>query len=367
MKLTSQDGYVGQIESISLIFMFTIVKTLLFFPRNLQMEAGPAGWMVPILSLIAGVLAFYFIEQLTNNFSRMSLLAIIGRIWGSPVRWLLGVVFCVSFLLFVGYQIRIFGEVIKATLLPATPISSIILTYLVLLVFIARQGFEHLTRLAWVILPWSLPLMVFALLLAIPFGDIYNLAPWFGPGAFPLIQRSLMETSMYKEISLLAFVAPLYRTQKTFRRTGYYSLILCGIIIAFSQIVFTMVYPEPSGHKVGFPLYKTIRLIHFGALWQRLEALFIFFWATMITLGLAAGVYGSAISIAQAFEAPDYRPYLFPIAVIVICIAFLPESEIEAVDGFTSISRSIAIPFLIVPFVAWLWGKLFYRKKAEPA
>ncbi|MBC9785716.1 GerAB/ArcD/ProY family transporter [Heliobacterium chlorum] len=358
---TKRQGYVGWIEASICIGSFVHVKMFLANPRELCQMAGTAAWMVPLIGVIGAIVIFFILNHLTATFSRASLLSIAGLFWGPTIQFLLGILFSSLFILISGYELRIFAEFVLTTLLPQTPISIVVISMVVLNIYLAIGGFESLSRTIMIIAPIGLTVLTLALTFGGTMGTVYNLSPWLGYGFWDTLSAGLLYTSLYEEIILLGFIAPLFREQKDFRRSGLATLVLSAVLFVFAQVVYEMCFQIQSAQQMGFPLFQVTRLIRFETFLQRLDPMFVFVWASVSSVGLAVGLYGAALTLTQGIRATDFRPYLIPLAVLSICVSFIPPRSLDAVNTYSFIPWLLQIPFYGLPVILLLWSKLFYR------
>ncbi|MTV49264.1 GerAB/ArcD/ProY family transporter [Heliobacillus mobilis] len=358
MKLVKQDGHVGAIETFGTMVMFIFLDIMMVYPRSVAAAASTAAWQVPIVTLFYSIPFFYVLDRLLAEYPGKSLLGVVRHLWGQGIGTGVGLLSFILLISFVGYQVRVFGEFIITTILPNTPISAVIIALILVMCALAYYGIETITRVSWNVFPWIIVVYLIALALVIPFGNAYNLAPFWGNGVLATVGTGALQIGTYKEIMILGYIAPLFRQHSSFRRVGYGTLLFTAFLYVVSEVCFIMVFPPPMSDRIGFPLYSLVRVISYSGLWQRLDPLFIFVWATMTTVGLATGLYFNALIFAQASRASDYRPYVFPLAVLVITIAFIPASALEAVRHYEVISNSIAVPFFVLPLLLWIWMKI---------
>ncbi|MTV48537.1 endospore germination permease [Heliobacillus mobilis] len=365
MRQSSQEGHLGGIEAFVLVSMFIAVKLFLHIPRELSWAAGTASWMVPLIALVGVVPVFLCIERLANRFGRASLLSIAGLLWGRYVQWFLGLLLTVMLVIHTAYQMRIFAEFTITTLLPNTPISVVIISIALLGLFLAFNGLENLSRSAWLLFPLAITVFILSLFLAGSQGHIYYLSPWLGYGGIAIIETGFRFVGLFKEIMILMLIAPLFRNQKTFRQVGVASLLFTGLIFTLVQIVLHLNFDFPGAREIGFPLYQLARLINLQFVVQRVEPFMVFAWSTVTAVGLAVGLYASAIAATQGSRAPDFRPFLIPLTLLTVVVAFFPESSIEAVHTYTYLMMLLPILFYGLPVITWIWVMIFHRSSEE--
>ncbi|MBC9785197.1 GerAB/ArcD/ProY family transporter [Heliobacterium chlorum] len=365
-KLFKQDGHVGVIETFGSMVMFIFLDIMMVYPRSVTAAASTAAWQVPIVTLFYTIPFFYVLDRLLSAHPGKSFLGVVRHFWGKGIGTGIGLLSFILLISFVGYQVRVFGEFIITTILPNTPIAAIIIALILVMCALAYYGIETITRISWNVFPWIIVVYLSALALVIPFGNTYNLAPIWGNGILATMETGVLQIGTYKEIFMLGYIAPLFRQHRSFRQVGYGVLLFTTFLYVISEVSFIMVFPPPTSDRIGFPLYSLLRVISYGGLWQRLDPLFIFVWATMTAIGLAAGLYFCALIFAQTSRASDYRPYVFPLAVLLISVAFIPRSALEAVRHYEVISNSVAVPFFVLPLLLWIWMKITALLRRNP-
>ncbi|MCW2279338.1 spore germination protein [Heliophilum fasciatum] len=164
---------------------------------------------------------------------------------------------------------------------------------------------------------------------------------------------------------MYGMIAPLFRNQKHLRRSMMSALVFSASIFTLTQIVFHLCFSINTAQQIGFPLYQVSRLVQFESFFQRIDPFFFFIFATIISLGLSMGLYSSALSFAQAIGAPDFRPYLFPLAFIALAIAYLPLRLLDTIQLSLFLNIWLTLPLLVIPLLLLLWNRLFSRVQVK--
>jgi spore germination protein (amino acid permease) len=337
-------------------------KVFLSFPRDMALLGGAGGWMIILLAGIFSLIGFYFLNSIIHQYPSQNIIQIAHQLTGKIVGTILGTAIFIFFLLLSSLLLRKFAESFILAILPRTPISVIMLFFLVLLMYAAFLGIETLSRVAWFFGPYLLIALLTILLFSLSQSSFQNLFPILGTGPGPILKSSLIHSSIFGEILLLGLIAPLIRERKKVFGVGIFSIIIAILINLVVTVTIILVFNFTTAEKIIFPIFQLARLINFGEFIQRVEAVFVFLWFFTAGIQLAGLFYGTIISFSETFNIKEYRPLIFPIAVIVLAISIIPPSMTDTIvlNDFV-LSNFYGIIAFGIPFLLWLVS-IFYQK-----
>jgi spore germination protein (amino acid permease) len=346
---------IGHREALTLLTILMSAKVFLSFPRDMALLGGAGGWIIILLAGIFSLIGFYFLYSLIRKYPSQSIIQISHQLTGSIPGKVIGIIIFAFFLILTSMMLRKFAESFILAILPRTPISLIMIFFLVLLIYATLLGIETLSRVAWFFGPYLLIALLTILFFSLPEGSTANLTPVLGPGPWPILKNSIIHSSIFSEILLLGLVAPLIRKQDKVFGVGLYSLIIAVFINLVVTVTTIFVFNYVSAGKIIFPIFQLARLIAYGEFIQRVEAVFVFLWFFTAGIQLGGLFYGSVISFAETFQIKEYRPLVFPIALIILAISILPASMTDTIilNDFTLSNYYWGIA-LGIPFLLWL-------------
>lgn len=360
------DNKIGHREALTLITVLISTKVFLSFPRDMSLAGGTGGWIIILFAGILSLIGFYFLNSLMRKHPAQNIVQIARKITGKIPGTILGTIIFIFFLVLTAMMLRQFAESFILEILPRTPISVIMFFFLILLSYATMLGIETLTRVAWFFGPYLLIALMTILFFSLPQSDLKNLAPVLGAGPLAILSNSLKCSSAFSEILLLGLIAPLIRKQDKIFKIGVYSLLISLFIQITVTITAIIVFNYASLSRVIFPIFQMARLIAYGEFIQRVEAIFVFLW--FFTAGIQMGglFYGSVLSFAETFRIKEYRPIIFPMAVIIFVISIIPKSMTDTIVLndfiFTYFYGVIAFG---IPFLLWLASILLKKEAGE--
>ncbi len=327
----SNNQKIGHREVLTMLTILMSAKVFLTFPQDMTLLGGAASWMIILFAGIFNLIGFYFLYSIIQKYPSRNIIQISRELAGKICGTILGILLFALFLILTALMLRKFAESFILAILPRTPISLIMIAFLVLLIYATMLGIETLSRVAWFFGPYLLIALLTILFFSLPQGSLPNLMPILGPGPLPILKQSINHISIFSEIILLGLIAPLIRQQDKIFRVGLYSIIIATFINVVVTLTTVFVFNYEAASRIIFPIFQLARLITYGEFIQRVEAVFVFLWFFTAGIQLGGLFYGSVISFAEAFQIKEYRPLALPIAVIVLCISILPASMTDTV------------------------------------
>lgn len=171
----------------------------------------------------------------------------------------------------------------------------------------------------------------------------------------------LQEVSLYSELLVLGVMAPMLRPGRV-GTVGRRGLTGGAVLLTAGWLALELVLPFPSLSRLFFPILDLTRMVELGEFIQRVEAAFVFVWVFTAGMMLSATVMSAALTLADTAELPDCRPLLWPVALLVFTVAFIPFDVWQAanLDSLTlrpwSWPVSFGLPALTLAMAA-LTGK----------
>lgn len=324
---------IGYSEILALTLVYTGTKVFLGLPRFYVEIGGTAGWAIPLLSGFFVLPLWLLITKLLNRFPGKNIIQIneevAGRVFGmgTSLLLLIFVVFSTSNIL------RLFSEVVILSSLPEAPISSLAFLFLIPILISVYLGIEPIVRSNFIALPFIVFGTLGILLALIPFWDFKQIFPLLGAGLVKLLVYSLLLTSVFGEVLILAIMAPYFSfSVQKLSRIGSLSIILLALFFSLSTLVYQVVIPYPGATESYMPYYQMARSIYLGRFFQRVEAIFIVFWTFSAFLRLAIGLFLGTYLYKEIFKIPFLHPLVPAVAILYLSIALTPTDMMHSVD-----------------------------------
>lgn len=354
----------GRVEAIFIIVSGMSIQLFLGFARRMAESGGTAGWMIPLYTSILALILFFFISKLYTSFEGKDIIDVSQIAGGSFGRILVGLIFIIDYTFILAIMLRIFGEDIKIFALNNSPLSFVIMFFILVMVIASYVGIEAVVRLNALIMPIVIIGFIIVAFGNVKYFDTTNLLPIFGEGLYKVFIKEVSRMSIYSAFSFIFFMVPFIGKNKDFKSIGYWSLIITSIVLTFGTLVCFMVVPYPTSLENFVPYLHLARYVNYGRFFQRIESIFVLIWTMSVLVYLSAGMFFLVYMIKKTFRLEYYRPLILPIAITIFTLSFIPQSLMAAVMLEGEIIRKFAwIVTFVVPIVVLLVAKLVKRKK----
>ncbi|MHB8170560.1 MAG: GerAB/ArcD/ProY family transporter [Thermincolia bacterium] len=357
---TLRDGHIGYREAIALLTIVLTMHIFLSLPLNYVMEGKNAGWMIPLVDLLITLIALLPFLAFLSAYPNQTLIEVAEES-GGPATGLLVAIAIFIYSMFTNIIVmRQFTETVIVSLLPTTPISIITLLFFAGMIYSCYQGLESLSRGAWLLMPFITIGSLGVLVLVLNKANPNHLFPFWGSGFSEIAKYGVIKSFLPVQLILLSMLNPHLRDRTKLPVIAISSLVIAGVLISLTVMIYIMVFTVPSAISSGpYPLYNLTRLIYYGRFVQRVESIFIFIWIFGMLVKSSFFFYLAAVSLARGLKLPVYRPLFFPLAILTFSLNFLIPSFPVAIwlDDYVFRSYGWALALTLSALV-WLLAKL---------
>jgi spore germination protein (amino acid permease) len=255
--------------------------------------------------------------------------------------------------------LREFGEDMKTITLEDSPISFIILFFLIGMIAAGFAGIEAIARLSAFVVPIIIAGYYFIVFAVAPYFDISAILPILGNGVESIFIRGASKISAFSSIFIIFLLAPFLKTNKNFRKTGYSAIIFSAVNLVTSVLIYLIAFPYPTAIENFLPIYQLARLINYGRFFQRVESGFVFIWVASALIYLSTGFFFILHVFRKTFGLKYYKPLIIPMSILIFNISLLPPNLMTAMKLDTEFFRSyIWIITFIIPIVVLLLARV---------
>ncbi len=260
-------------QLFSLIMLFEIGSTTLF---ALGIGAKQDAWIVVFISSLIGLLLLWVYTQFPKQFPNQTFAEILTQLVGKKFAALLLLLFGLSFISGASHNFYEFGQLIKMTALPTTPLLIILYIYIIAAVYILHLGFEVIARTAEILFPVFL-IFLFTVYISTLFSgnfQIGEMLPVLGNGISPiLIETPKVIAFPYAEMVTFLMYWHYVDKQQEIKKIAFTALISSTIAIIFTLIAMISVLGVNLAANAEIPLLETILTVNIADIFTNLDLL----------------------------------------------------------------------------------------------
>ncbi|MFY9370656.1 MAG: endospore germination permease [bacterium] len=303
-------------QLLYILFMMRTTVVIAFLPVLTSADAAQDAWLAALLTFFGTAGIAFLVAGLGTRFPEQSLVQYSQELLGPWLGKIPALVVLWALLTIAATDTRIYGEMLVTSFLTETPLPFIIGTMVIISAIGAREGIEVLGRLADVFFPLFVFILAISLLLPLPEFRTLNLEPVLARGLGPVLQATITPVAVGAQLLVLTILLPNLTSPRLATRTALWAMAGAGFTLLVTTLITVGVLGPDFVSRSPFPFYTMTRAIEISEYLQRVEAAIIFAWGFGVFVGIAVILYSGARGLAQLLGLADYRPLVFPMAVI---------------------------------------------------
>ncbi|RAP76549.1 GerAB/ArcD/ProY family transporter [Paenibacillus montanisoli] len=345
-----------------LVFFFTVGNSFILLPTYIVPEAKQDAWISSLIAIVIGWLLVLLYNSLGSKFPARTITEYSEIILGNWFGKLAALVLFICFFLLAAIVLRVLGDFVVIQLMPETPIDSIVILFLVIVVLGARAGIETIGRTAEILFPVFIILFISFFMLSTPSFDFKNMQPIVtGTGVNSILRGAIQFIHFpFLEMVALLMVFPNVNSKKSAKRAFHNGMLLGSFVLLTVTTLSILVLGAEATTEHFYPSFTIAKEINIAGFLQRIEAIMAIMWFISILYKLILLFYGSALSLAQMMKLRDYRPLTYPLGLILYILCLTESSnvmEIKHIMILIGFPFKITFAFLI-PLLLLITAKL---------
>jgi len=346
-----------------LVIAFTYVPAINYPPQNQDVWLATA-FALPLVLLFSTpslLLALWFPKESLIQCSR-TLLGKAGLLVGILYVWI--------FFHTGAIALRQFGEFMASVPMAETPLLVFILSIIVIVASLARNGLEVMGRMADIITPVALGTILIVVALVAKEADIKALSPVLEAGIAPVLYGAFtISTLSIDNMLIVSMVIPYLNKPRGVTRIVIGAFIINTVVFMIIIISVITTFGVSQAQLRTFPTLSLMRLVQLGNVIERIEMVHMAIWVLGIILKVAVFCYLAALGLSQFFKLQNYRPLVLPVSALMVVLSIwlfdsivdLREFSSYKIAPYYSLFFVTGIP-LVLAVVAFVTGKRGARR-----
>ncbi|NGQ94400.1 GerAB/ArcD/ProY family transporter [Brevibacillus sp. SYP-B805] len=363
MKESSNPPVISPLQLVFLIFGTIVGVGFITLPRGVMEKAREDAWISVLLAGIVSILALWLSVRAARLFPQDTLVEYNPKAFGRILGFLFNLAYAGYFFFFTVTGVRTMAEVVRAEMLPFTPLEVIILTMLFAVVYVSWDGLMPIIRLKESGLPLTFLLIVFFLLFAFLEADWSELRVPFVEGIAPVFQALPTTIYSYLGFEILFLYYPFVMRKEKALLGGSIAIALTALFYAFIVLGTLVTIGVDVAIAQTYPVITMAKLIEVVRQFvERGELLLIILWLPLAYTTHIVTLFSTAFTLQRMFPPITLRWWLSGLVPAVFTVSLIPQNLIEMAAwtdkvGVVGLFFSTGYPLLLL-LAVWIRRKL---------
>jgi spore germination protein KB len=299
-------------------------SALLFY---MAPEADHDAWIAMLIYIMPAIILQILYTYLWSKHPQDTIISYLPKVFGKVIGNSLSIIYIVFFTYIAARVLRDFSSLINIAVLTKIPMTLSSVCFLTAATYATYLGMENLFRSAHILLIlWLIFLALSWIFLLTTPGDLkfHNLKPVLEDGIIPVIGKSWRLLFFpYGESILFAMFYPYVIQSSKVTKAAILAIISEGILLTLNLIMFISVLGVDFATNSLFPLLQTLRMMHVGEAFDRLDILIVLFMMTAGVMKISFFMYGAMLGTAQIIKIKDTKYLALPFGISIFIISML--------------------------------------------
>ncbi|MDR2649105.1 MAG: spore germination protein [Clostridiales bacterium] len=284
---------------------------IVMLPRKAAKYAGQDAWLAIAAATAAAVLSVYLMTSAGRLYPRDSFVNLVSGLLSKPVGKFVGVLLSAKLLFNCAIELRLFGEILRQTMLPATPFAVVCAAMIAISAYAASKGYETRARIAQILFPLIFVPFTFLFVLGLFDVDLSNLLPVFATKPDKLLTGAIHAGTAFSGLELIMIAAPFAVRPYAVRRGMIQAVVFIGIFMIFITSVTIAKFGPGEVTRQLWPILDMMDLIDLpGAFIERQEALIMSFWIISNFAIVNSGLFFSSVLLKDVTGKGSHSLYI---------------------------------------------------------
>ncbi|MDT8860659.1 spore germination protein [Alkalihalobacillus sp. MEB130] len=330
-------------------------------------EARQDYWIAEFIAAIVGVGIVLGYYQLISFAGKKNLYEMLSFSFGKWIGSAIIVLYSLYFFYIASRNIRDFGELMKISILPITPLEVITIVMMFPVMYTVYLGLEVLARVTEIVSPYILGILVLVGVLLFFSGELQftHLLPILGDGFGPVWEAFFptLLTFPYGEVIVFTVIMTATTRFSHVGKVGATAIAISGLLITYANVIQIAALGVDLKVRTLFPLMTAAREIMLMEFIERVDILVVFILMTGVFIKVSVFFYAGLKGLEHVFSVP-YRKFILPVSTLIPFFAVLNSVNVveHFEEGLMIVPYVLHLPFqfgipLLLFFIIWLKKK----------
>ena len=333
-------------------------------PRTAAESAGRDGWVSVLLASLAAAIVVWLAATLAQRFPSMSFPDYAAAILPKPFAAALSAVLIVKLVGTCALELRIFGEIVRHTMLPETPFPAVCALMLLLSAYAAGKGYETRARVGEILIYLAALPLVFVFALAARETDFTNLMPVLDTPLTGILAGAGQSVFAFTGMELVLLAYPYLANPKQARGAAVGAILLTGGLMAAVTVITLARFTAAGAMASPWPVLDMMDTVDLsGSFIERQEALMMTFWIVSLFAVVNAGLFFSSLLLRDAVKRGKHYQYVLALLPVIFALSLMPSGMAQTYALLRLLNRTLGTALYAGVIPGMLAMALLRRKK----
>lgn len=305
-----------------LVMLLTIGDSILVIPPSTTHYAKQNAWISSLIGMIVGLLAIFLYSKFAKLYPNLTLIQVIQKVFGKWIGTILSLFTLMYFLIVTVGSMREVADFVTSEMLPGTPIPSILILFILIVIMAVRLGIEVIGRTGEIFTPMVIFLFLILAIAIVPQMEIVRMLPILEDGIKPVLRGSISITAYtFLEPVVFLMILPYVSQPQKITKSLLRGTLLGGSIIFLTIAVSILVLGPDLTTRDIYPTYNIARRISVGGFFERVEAMIALMWMLTLFIEVTLYFYAFVLGLSQLLNLKEYRVLTLPTGMILVALA----------------------------------------------
>lgn len=356
---------VSIIQLRALIVSTVIGIGIMSLPSTLATKMGNDGWIAILISGIMMLPLIAIIIQIFKINPDKDFFLIGKETLGSVIFTICKLIYVIYFILFLAYVVRNLAELIKAFLLPTTPLEIVILVFIVATSYIACYEIDVIARTAYFIYPIILIFALLIVLISIPSADFTNVLPVFQTELLALPKGIRSSFFSFTGFEMIIFAIPYVKEKEKILKSCFIGIGIVTIIYITIFFMCLIQFSNKQLERLNFPVIQLAKQLDLpGYFLENMDGIVMALWVIVVFSTMAPVYFGAGKVLSKIFNTKSHKYFIWALVPVIYKVALMPQNIIEIQTNLASTLDILAfLSIVIIPVLILSVG--YIRKKVH--
>ncbi len=360
----SKDPRISHIQLRGLIVSNVVGVGILALPNSLANNVENNGWFVIIISgtLFIGIFMLY--DQIFKLYPGKDFFEIaketLGFFYYPSIMVLL-----LYFILFAAVIARNLGELMKIFLLQTTPISVIIIVFLVVSTYISSHEIDSVARLGYILYPIVIIFTGVIVAISLAKADFTHLLPVLRTDLKSIVKGIGTSAFSFYGIEIALFAIPYVEDRDKVLRSGVVGIVTVTLIYILLYVITITHFSIEQVKTTVYPILLLVRQTDLpGFFLENLDGIVIALWVLVVFDTMVPNYFAAAKVLSKTFKTKHHKSFVLGLIPVILVISMLPENFIVLQNTVQKYQHILAVfTLLLIPMCILISG--YIRKKVS--